>query len=600
MAISNYGELKAEAVALPVSSAVCRRLRQLHHACSKPTPIAAAGAADGSDRRCSPPSTATWPCRPTISPGARSMPATNRTELHATELEYVHPAYLPPRASALRRRCSPSRATASRCGRSDDAADAYELHYYQKIPTLIGSDTNTNWLLTEYPNAYLFGLMVEAAGHRPQRRNGATLQGAPRRGVRGNHPALCADHRRHQPERANRGVLLMPMIFDGDGNEIADIPLSEKQQRRARAGEEIVVIYHTPQMLRYLLGEHSGSVHAAQARRSHIVAADAGQPARLCRSAARDQSSAGAALMPARKLPVEFGEWRPDIALLDTKFAARWRTCSPASIPICRFRRCCRSTSTALPECLRAVFRAHARRRVENLRRHADQALCLEPLPAGPMSAAPSAAPITWQPGDLWMFEQCGQQACGGQHQRRSASDRHRYRRAICRPGRLAAARHQRQADRRLSVPVRRLADSTATINKRMIIWSAINDITGWTVGTQLCDMQEFPDGGPVQGMAGGEIGYVRAGPRHPHDAIPARRHHLHFQFLARAARSRLYLEIRLRLPSATCCISWPRTASIRSTGQQVTPIGAGQGQRVVPGEFRCRPGAMSCIALPA
>ena len=26
--------------------------------------------------------------------------------------------------------------------------------------------------------------------------------------------------------------------------------------------------------------------------------------------------------MPSSKLPVEFGEWRPDVALLDTKFAA--------------------------------------------------------------------------------------------------------------------------------------------------------------------------------------------------------------------------------------------------------------------------------------
>jgi len=43
----------------------------------------------------------------------------------------------------------------------------------------------------------------------------------------------------------------------------------------------------------------------------------------------------------------------------------------------------------------------------------------------------------------------------------------------------------------------------------RTIIWSAINDITGWIVGTNLCDMQEMPDGGPVQGVAGGEIGYV-------------------------------------------------------------------------------------------
>ena len=82
------------------------------------------------------------------------------------ELEYVHPAYLPP-----------SSLTAGQCPKlfaiegstlkirpTDDTADAWTLHYYQKIPTLVGSNTNINWLLTEYPNAYLFGLMVEAAG----------------------------------------------------------------------------------------------------------------------------------------------------------------------------------------------------------------------------------------------------------------------------------------------------------------------------------------------------------------------------------------------------------------------------------------------------
>jgi hypothetical protein len=38
---------------------------------------------------------------------------------------------------------------------------------------------------------------------------------------------------------------------------------------------------------------------------------------------------------------------------------------------------------------------------------------------------------------------------------------------------------------------------------------SAINDSTGWTVGTNLCDEQDFPDGGRVTGLAGGEYGYV-------------------------------------------------------------------------------------------
>jgi len=45
--------------------------------------------------------------------------------------------------------------------------------------------------------------------------------------------------------------------------------------------------------------------------------------------------------------------------------------------------------------------------------------------------------------------------------------------------------------------------------NNRKVRNSAINDSTGWTVGTNLCDEQEFPDGGRVTGVAGGEFGWV-------------------------------------------------------------------------------------------
>jgi hypothetical protein len=65
----------------------------------------------------------------------------------------------------------------------------------------------------------------------------------------------------------------MPMIFDRDGNELADIPLSEKNQAVLEHDEEIVIIYHTPQMLRYLLGEKSGTF-TLRKRGDHIVAAD--------------------------------------------------------------------------------------------------------------------------------------------------------------------------------------------------------------------------------------------------------------------------------------------------------------------------------------
>lgn len=51
----------------------------------------------------------------------------------------------------------------------------------------------------------------------------------------------------------------MPMIHDGDGNEVGDIVLSAKQRAVLETGEEIVVIYHTPQTLRHVLGEKSGT-----------------------------------------------------------------------------------------------------------------------------------------------------------------------------------------------------------------------------------------------------------------------------------------------------------------------------------------------------
>lgn len=45
--------------------------------------------------------------------------------------------------------------------------------------------------------------------------------------------------------------------------------------------------------------------------------------------------------------------------------------------------------------------------------------------------------------------------------------------------------------------------------NNLKVINSAINDSSGWTIGTNLCDEQEFPDGGRVTGVTGGEFGYV-------------------------------------------------------------------------------------------
>jgi len=81
------------------------------------------------------------------------------------EMDYVHPAYLHDRRVDHNRSNPPVFTIENNKFRSRIAleGDAFEFHYYQKIPTLTGGDSNSNWLLTEYPNAYLFGLMVEAA-----------------------------------------------------------------------------------------------------------------------------------------------------------------------------------------------------------------------------------------------------------------------------------------------------------------------------------------------------------------------------------------------------------------------------------------------------
>lgn len=67
----------------------------------------------------------------------------------------------------------------------------------------------------------------------------------------------------------------MPKIFDRDGNEIGDFDISEKQQKILEADEEIVILFHTPQLFRSLLGERTGSFMLRKIG-ARIVAKDAG------------------------------------------------------------------------------------------------------------------------------------------------------------------------------------------------------------------------------------------------------------------------------------------------------------------------------------
>lgn len=86
------------------------------------------------------------------------------------ELEYVHPAYL--KSTAQVRAPAPGLFTIEGpelIVRPADTAAVYVVHYYGKIPTLVPDpstgfgDATDNWLITEYPNAYIYGVLTELA-----------------------------------------------------------------------------------------------------------------------------------------------------------------------------------------------------------------------------------------------------------------------------------------------------------------------------------------------------------------------------------------------------------------------------------------------------
>lgn len=53
------------------------------------------------------------------------------------------------------------------------------------------------------------------------------------------------------------------------------------------------------------------------------------------------------------------------------------------------------------------------------------------------------------------------------------------------------------------------LGTTASDASKRTIRWSGFGDATSWTVGTDLCDEQEFPDGGDVLGAVGDKQGFI-------------------------------------------------------------------------------------------
>ena len=212
--------------------------------------------------------------------------------------------------------------------------------------------------------------------------------------------------------------------------------------------------------------------------------------------------------MPAQKIPIEFGEWRPDIALLDTKFASEVENVFAGVNSYLPCPSLLRFATTALPNPVCGLYAARTLSGGWKIYGGTRTKLYVWGLAGWTDISRTVGGAYNVAEGDLWSFEQSGTKLVAvNSNDDPQVVDIDSGLNFAALAGSPPKAGNVKQIGDFLFLSA--LANSPPTWTNRMIIWSSINDITGWTIGLNLCDMQEFPDNGPVQGIAGAENGYV-------------------------------------------------------------------------------------------
>lgn len=203
------------------------------------------------------------------------------------------------------------------------------------------------------------------------------------------------------------------------------------------------------------------------------------------------------------KASIDFAEWRPDLALVDASFASTAHNVFAGANSYLPFPGLAQLTSTPLPgkacglsfaRTNVGVFRIYAGNQTDLFRWSGTGWTNLTRTSGGGYHVAD---------GDLWRFRQNGThllatnindvvQDCDIEAGTNFVN--------------LAGSPPQATNIAQIG-PFVVLGGELA--NRRKIQWSAIENRNGWTIGLNLSDEQEMPDGGQVQGVDGGEIGYI-------------------------------------------------------------------------------------------
>ena len=244
------------------------------------------------------------------------------------------------------------------------------------------------------------------------------------------------------------------------------------------------------------------------------------------------------------KVPVQFGEWRPDIATLDTQFSNDVENVFPGSnsyLPVPSLVPFADAVVPPPPSTEPVVGLFSARSTTGEWKIYAGTPTKLYnwTLFAG-WTELGSGYHVP--PGELWSFCQFGEWVVAaqiGDQPVKADADTGGTFTAIT----AAPVAHN----------VRTIGDFVIlgglASNRRMIQWSAINDVDGWTVGTNLSDSQ----GGSAGRRSGDGAGWrqdqlIRAGPRHQPASVHARRYDLYLFDLQGGLRPRLDFGKRLHL----------------------------------------------------